>query len=180
VPGGPVLITLAELERHRIVVSRTYASGTLDYRTTDFQPAGPLEIQAVAELVGSEIRIRGYIGTRLSAHCDRCLAPITIPIERDFDLAYRPVATIAREEEIEVPKEELGVGFFSGDGVALADVITEQVILAVPMKTLCREDCRGLCPVCGADRNRVDCHCPFPKEESPFARLKQFEDPERS
>lgn len=167
-----MLITLAELERHRIVVSKTYASGTLDYHTTDFQQAGPLQVQAVAELAGAEIRIRGHLGTRLGAHCDRCLVPMEIPIERDLDLTYRPVAAIAREEEIKVPKEELGVGFFTGDGVALAEVITEQVILAVPMKSLCREDCRGLCPVCGADRNRVDCHCPSPKEESPFARLK--------
>lgn len=170
--GGPVLITLAELERHRIVVSRTYASGTLDYHDAEFRQAGPLEVNAVAELVGSEIRIRGHLGTRLSAHCDRCLEPVEIPIERDFDLFYRPVASIAREEEIVVPKEELGVGFYSGDGVALADVVTEQVILSVPMKSLCREDCRGLCPVCGADRNKVECHCPPSKDESPFARLR--------
>jgi DUF177 domain-containing protein len=167
-----VLITLAELERHRIVVSKTFEPGTLDYRDEEFQQAGPLLIEAVAELVGSEIRIRGHIGVRLSAHCDRCLEPIEIPIERDFDVSYRPVTTIAREEEVEVPKEELGVGFFSGEGVALADVISEQVILAVPMKTLCGDDCRGLCPVCGADRNRVECHCPSPKGESPFASLK--------
>jgi DUF177 domain-containing protein len=167
-----VLITLAELEHRRIVVSRTYASGTLDYHNAEFRQAGPLEINAVAELVGSEICIRGRIRASLSAHCDRCLARIEIPIDRGFDLSYRPVETIASEEEIEIPKDELGVGFFTGDGVALADVVTEQVILAVPMKRLCRDDCQGLCPVCGTDRNQVECQCTSPSEESPFARLK--------
>jgi DUF177 domain-containing protein len=166
-----VFITLAELEHHRIVVSKTYAPGTLDYHQVEFQQAGPLEANAVADLVGSEIRIRGHVRARLSAQCDRCLEPIEIPIDCDFDLSYRPVANIAREEEIEVPKDELGVGFFSGDGIALAEVITEQVVLAAPMKRLCREDCRGLCPVCGADRNRVECHCFSRAEESPFSRL---------
>lgn len=167
-----MLITLAELELHRIVVSRTYASGTLDYRGAEFQQASPLKVDAVAELAGSEIRIRGHLETRLSACCDRCLAPLELPLDRKFDLAYRPVESIAREEEIEVPKGELGVGFFSGDGVELADVVTEQVILSVPMKIVCRPECRGLCPVCGADRNREPCDCPPPRAESPFARFK--------
>jgi DUF177 domain-containing protein len=176
--GGPVFITLAELEHHRIVVSKSYASGMLDYPQEDLQQAGPLDVEAVAELVGEEIRIRGHIRVRLSARCDRCLGPVEIPVDRDFDLTYRPVETIAREEEIEVPEDELGVGFFSGDGVALAEVVTEQVILAVPMKSLCRDDCRGLCPICGADRNRVECNCPSRSEESPFARLMHEEEKE--
>ena len=167
-----MLITRAELELHRIVVSKTYAPGTLDYHAAEFQQSGPLKVDAVAELVGSEIRIRGHLETRLSTSCDRCLAPVELPMERDFDLFYRSVEGVARGEEIEVPEEELEVGFYSGKGIALAEVVTEQVILSVPMKIVCRAECRGLCPVCRADRNREPCQCPPPREESPFARLK--------
>jgi uncharacterized protein len=81
------------------------------------------------------------------------------------------VESIARDEEIEVSADELDVGFFSGDGIALADVVTEQVILSMPMKVICRPDCRGLCPVCGADLNRVICDCPKARGDSPFAAL---------
>ncbi len=169
-----MLITLAELELHRIEVTKTYASGDLNFQGAEFQQSGPLQVEAVADLAGSEIRIRGHLKTRLSACCDRCLAPIELPVERDFELFYRPMESIAGEEEIEVPKDELGVGFFSGEGIELAQVVTEQVILSVPMKKVCRDECRGLCPVCGVDRNRVQCHCapPPPQQESPFARLK--------
>jgi DUF177 domain-containing protein len=172
-----VLISLAELERHRIVASKTYASGRLDYHGADFRQAAPLEVTATAELVGTEIRIRGHLKTRLSAQCDRCLAPIEIPLDRDFDVIYRPSASLVRgrEEEIEVPKDELEVGFFSGDGVELAEIVTEQVILSVPMKVVCREDCKGLCPSCGADMNRAACQCSARQktgEVSPFERLK--------
>ena len=166
-------ITLEELELHRIVVSKTYAPGALDYQSAEFQQTAPVKVAAEAELVGSEIRIRGHLGTRLEATCDRCLGPVTLPVERDFDLFYRPMHTIAREEEVEIPADELDVGFYTGDGIELADVLTEQVILSVPMKVICRAECLGLCPTCGANRNVGPCHCRPPQEESPFASLKE-------
>jgi DUF177 domain-containing protein len=171
-----VLITLAELERHRIVASKTYAPGFLDFHGADFQQAAPLEVKVGAELVGNEIRIRGRLKTRLSAQCDRCLTRFEIPLTRDFDVVYRPFGELARrrDEEIEIPKDELEVGFFSGDGVELADIVTEQVILSVPMKVVCREDCKGLCPVCGADMNHTFCQCSARSAGgvSPFESLK--------
>jgi DUF177 domain-containing protein len=154
-----VFISLAELELHRVVVSETYAAGKLDYRGAGFKQLGPVKVNAAAELAGQEIHIKGHIGGRLAAECDRCLTQVEIPVERDFDLYYRELQTIAREEEIEVPADELNVGFFSGGGIAVEDVATEQVILAVPMKVICGTGCRGLCPVCRADRNRVQCGC---------------------
>jgi len=167
-----VLITLQELELHRIEVQKTYAPGELDFHTAEFQQQGPLKVSAVAELLSSEIRIRGHLATRLNASCDRCLAPVGIPIEHDFDLFYRPMETIAREEEIEVPEDEAEVGFYSGDSIELADVVTEQVILSVPMKIVCRTGCLGLCPVCGVDRNLEKCRCSPGQKESPFASLR--------
>ena len=166
-------ITLGELELHRIVVSKTYGSGALDYHGADFQQAAPLKVEAVAELVGPEVRVRGRLGTRLEACCDRCLVSVAIPVEEEFDLFYRPVSTIARAEEVELPEAELGVGFLFGDGIELADVVTEQVILSVPMKIVCQTDCRGLCPVCGANLNVEKCDCLPTKENSPFTSLKE-------
>ncbi len=168
-----MLITLEELKLHRIVVTKTYASGVLDYRDANFRQMAPLKIEAVAELLGSEMRIQGHLGTRLETACDRCLGTVVIPVERDFDLFYRPVGSIARGEEIEIPADELEVGFFSGNGVELGDVVTEQVILSVPMKVICRPACLGLCPVCRANRNLAPCDCPLPQAESPFASLKE-------
>jgi uncharacterized protein len=168
-----VRITVEELELHPIVVSKTYVSGTLDYHGADFRQAAPVKVDAVAELLGSEIRIRGRVETSLEACCDRCLVSVAIPVEQDFDLFYRPVSTIARAEEVELPEDELEVGFFSGDGIELADVVTEQVILSVPMKVVCRTDCRGLCPVCGANLNFEKCGCLPTQENSPFSILKE-------
>ncbi len=128
-----MFISLEELEFHRVVVSETYASGALDYHGAAFKQLGPIKVSAAAELTGQEIHIQGRIGGRLRAECDRCLAKVEMSLERDFDLYYRPLKTIAREEEVEVPANELNVGFFSDSGIALEDVVTEQVILSVPM-----------------------------------------------
>jgi uncharacterized protein len=169
-----VLITLQELELHRVTVSRTYAPGALDYQEAKFRQAGPLTVNAEAELAGKQIQVRGHISGALKAICDRCLEQMEIPVELDFDLPYRPMEEIAVEEEVEVGEDELKVGFFSGDGVNLDDVVKEQVLLSVPMKMVCRPDCRGLCPVCGANRNVKECGCSLQHEDSPFAFWKKM------
>ena len=166
-------ITLAELELHRVIASESYAPGSLDYHGAEFRQAAPLKLNATAELLGAEIRIRGHLATSLETSCDRCLGAVEIPVSRDFDLFYRPMKSIAKEEEIEIPADEMEVGFYSGDGIELADVATEQVILSVPMKVICGIECRGLCPVCRVNRNLTPCNCVPPQHDSPFASLKE-------
>ncbi len=166
-------ITLAELELHRVTASERYAPGALDYHGAEFRQTALLQLDATAELLGAEIRIRGQLATCLEASCDRCLGAVQIPVQSDFDLFYRPMKTIAVEEEIEIPTDELEIGFYSGDGIELADVATEQVILSVPMKVVCKTDCKGLCPVCRVNLNLVRCDCAPPQQESPFASLME-------
>jgi DUF177 domain-containing protein len=168
-----VFITLQELELHRVKVSETYLPGGLDFQAGEFQQDGPITVNAEAELAGTEIRIHGRISGVLEAACGRCLEQVKIPVEHDFDLPYRPMEDIAREEEIEVRNDELKVGFFTGEGVNLQDVVKEQVLLSLPMKVVCRPDCQGLCPVCGGNRNFKHCDCSSQHEDSPFAFLKK-------
>jgi uncharacterized protein len=168
-----VRITLQELELRRVIASKEYAPGALDYHGAEFRQVAPLKINVVAELQGDEIRVRGHLATRLEASCDRCLCASFIPVNHDFDLFYRPLRTIAKEGEIEVSADELEIGFYSGDGIELEDVATEQVILAVPIKVICREECKGLCPVCKVNRNLTQCTCAPLQEDSPFASLKE-------
>ena len=128
-----MLITLHELELHRVVVTKTYAPGALDYHGAEFRQTDDLKVNAVAELAGMEIRIRGAVKTRTEAACSRCLKPVALPVEHEFDLTYRPMSAIARDEEIELLPDELDVGFYEGEGIQLAEIVTEQMILAFPM-----------------------------------------------
>ena len=166
-----VLITVEELKLHPVAISQIYPAGALDFHTSEFHQVGNLSVQGVAELAGGEIRIRGHLGGRVEHNCDRCLTPVEVPVECDLDLSYRPMATIARDEEVAVSADELGVGFFSGPGVELNDVASEQVNLFMPMQVVCKPDCRGLCPACGANLNVEKCRCAGSEPASPFAGL---------
>lgn len=167
-----VFVTVEELRLHPVSISETYPPGVLDYHTSDFRQTENLKVRAVAELVREEIRFHGRLETRVEATCDRCLGPVQLPVKTDFDLTYRPMATIAREGEIvEVPSDELEVGFFSGPGIEVADVVAEQVNLFMPMQTVCSPDCQGLCSICGANRNLEACDCGEAAQDSPFAAL---------
>jgi len=154
-----MFIGVKELEQHELTFREEFPPGTIDFRTRDFRQAAPLQAQVSAELAGREIHIVRRLATRLEFLCARCLEPVTQELAPSFDLRYRPVAAISREEEIELTPEEADVGFYTGEGLFLADVLAEQVHLALPMKALCREDCRGLCAGCGANLNCERCRC---------------------
>ncbi|MFQ5723317.1 MAG: DUF177 domain-containing protein [Terriglobia bacterium] len=154
-----MFIGVKELERHPLRFREEFGPGTIDFRTGDFRQAGPLRVDLAAELEGAQIHIAGRLVVRLEFTCARCLEPVVREMAPRFDLLYRPVSTITRDEEIGLGRESLEVGFYVRDGVFLADVVAEQVHLALPMKVVCREECRGLCPGCGANRNREKCRC---------------------
>ena len=154
-----MLIAVKELKRHKLTIAQQFAPGMIDYRTRDFRQLGLLTTEAVAELEGGEIHLAGHLETRVETACARCLEPVTREVSADFDLRYRPVASLAAEAEISLEEEETQIGFYKGEGLFLTDVLAEQVHLALPMKSVCREDCRGLCPECGANLNLGSCGC---------------------
>jgi len=95
----------------------------------------------------------------MAFQCDRCLAAARLPVEAGFDLLYRPVAVIARAEEVEIAKGETEIEFYENGGLELDDILREQVVLALPMQRVCSEECKGICPACGKNRNEAACDC---------------------
>jgi uncharacterized protein len=169
-----MFIDINELERERIALDQVLAPGRIDFGEDVWQ-VEPLEVYGWAELVAGEIRLRGQLKTEMEVPCARCLERSRRPVATDFDLFYRSVQTIAREEEVEIRKGELDIGFFQGDGLLLEDVLREQILLALPMKSICRPDCAGLCPQCGQNRNLSACECapaPADRRWTPLAGFK--------
>src|SRR5262249_54684501 len=158
-------------------VGKGYGAGLIDYETWEIKEVEPLNVTATAELFeGTEIRITGELETKLELSCARCLEPVTEEVHRSFDLFYSPLPKNAKPEEGRLKDDDADVGFYQGDGLFLADVLSEQVLLAVPMKAICRSDCRGLCASCGANLNHEECRCETHGVDArlaPLARLKQ-------
>lgn len=113
---------------------------------------GPKEIVA-------DIRLRGRFAGKFEVPCARCVEPVEIPLASEFDLIFRPVGADSDAPERSITAPETEIGYYQGDGLALEDVLREQVLLSLPVRTLCEPDCKGLCPLCGANRNLQPCSC---------------------
>jgi uncharacterized protein len=122
---------------------------------------------------GDTIYIRGNLAAQISQDCDRCLEPATISIGGDFAYTLVPEREVT-EEDLELTAEELETGCYSGDFIDLAPMICEQIVLQAPMKILCRDDCRGLCPRCGVNLNTGSCNCRSDAGDERLAVLKNF------
>jgi uncharacterized protein len=126
----------------------------------------------------SIFRLRGRMACRVELECVRCLAPVERLVEEELDLLYLPQSLNVPGEGAEslperglVP-EELAVAFYRDGRVDLSQLILEQIVLALPMKFLCNDDCQGLCPSCGANRNVTSCECEPDEPDPRWAKLK--------
>ena len=88
---------------------------------------------------------------------------------------YRPVSDIAKEEEVEIDEGEAEIGFYEDGGMELEDILREQVLLALPMQRVCSEDCKGICPVCGKNRNETGCDCKVESTSDRWEALRNLE-----
>ncbi len=114
----------------------------------------------------------GTLETIVETTCCRCIEAAQVPIKTDFRYTLLP-ETGTGKEEAELQTEDLDVAYYSGEIIDLAPMIAEQIILQVPMKVLCRETCRGLCPHCGVNLNLASCDCPAALDPR-LAVLKDF------
>jgi len=122
------------------------------------------------------LHVRGHLTLNTAGPCARCLAETPLNLDQELDLFFLPeskaLSEYDDEEGAQLQDRDLVVTFYKGDTLDLAGVVREQILLAQPMKRLCREDCKGVCPTCGADRNLTNCGCP--KEvisKTPFSSL---------
>ena len=112
--------------------------------------------------------------TRLEVECSRCVEPFEVPIDTTFDLRYVPQTENVGEGEREIGEDDLAIAFYREGMLDLIDLMREQFVLAMPMKPLCREDCRGLCPECGTNLNKGQCDCAPRWEDPRLAALKSL------
>ena len=91
-----------------------------------------------------------------------------------FDLFYEPVKAGPDVPEVALHSGDSAIDFYAGDGLELEDVLREQILLALPMQRICREECKGICPACGQIRNLVDCGCRTKASDDRWAALRDL------
>ena len=167
-------IELDGLEEQGGKFSQVYEVNDLPLDDEEIRLVEPAEIQGRARRSGTEVELRGRVSAKLEVPCGRCLKPVEVPISTGFTERFVRVVSWATDEQHELREEDLNVAVFDGEGIELDDLAREEILLAIPANVLCREDCRGLCPTCGADRNQGDCQCETNETDSRWQKLKEL------
>ena len=162
-----MLITPFDLQNEPLVFREEIASGAIDY-AADTHQVGPLSVEGKADLIVEhrgpdeavdDIRVRAAYSGNFEVLCARCVDSVAVPLSGDFDLLFRPEAADAEAGERAITEDETEIGYYGKSGLLLEDVVREQVLLALPGRTLCRENCKGLCVHCGQNLNLASCNC---------------------
>lgn len=158
-----MLISLLKIPAEGRRFEHTYAAGELDLTGHDFALPVPPTASGRITRVGPELHVFGKLAATLEGMCDRCLEPVKIPVEQEFDLYYVPEDPLAGATgEVELHGRDLDVSVSRDDELNLDALVLEQLELALPVRLLCREECRGLCDQCGVNVNETPCDCEPP------------------
>jgi uncharacterized protein len=125
-------------------------SKSVDYRFHD-----PVKVHVDYYRSGSDLFFRGHLAGPVAGTCARCLESFPLSLERDFAFVLKPEPTSGADR---ADRDE-ALAFYRGDEIDLSPLLSEEMLLALPTRPLCRDECSGLCPQCGIDRNAGSCDC---------------------
>lgn len=128
---------------------------------------GPVRVRGSVTNVGKGFLVKAHLSCEAELECTRCLTGFTHPLERDMQEMYYP-----ERLRLERPEGEDVANWFSGDVLDLSEAIRENLQLAIPMKRLCRPDCKGICLTCGRNLNEGPCDCRQDEPDERWAPLK--------
>lgn len=170
-----MLLDLSRMREPLERIERTYPRSAFD-ASDDYAVTTEVALAFEIHKARDRYRLVGTLRATLHLACSRCLEAYPLPVDAAFDLRYLPQAVNAGEGEREVEEDDLSTAFYRDETIDLGDLVREQFYLALPMKPLCREDCRGLCPHCGTNLNRDACACAGRWEDPRLAALRSLLD----
>ena len=172
-----MFFSIKDLEVRKIRFDETFQPGEISFSDESLKQAKPLHAEGVAELLsntGGQVRIRGRVTTEIVAECDRCLGEAQFAVDAPIDLFFRPASDLEGGQEVEIKTGDTDIAFYEGKGIELEQVILEQILLLLPMQLVCRESCKGFCPVCGGNRNQIECNCQIAPKDDRWSKLKDL------
>jgi DUF177 domain-containing protein len=172
--GLAMLLEIESIEESGRKLHHSYQVGELVLEDERVSASSPVEIDGFARRKNQNVLIAGTVSGHVQVDCDRCLKKVELPVSAAFDVEFAPQPEGLTGGH-ELQNEDLNISFYRGDAIDLDQLTGEQVLLAVPVRVLCNENCRGLCPRCGADKNLVqDCGCERDEIDPRWAALKDL------
>jgi len=139
-----------------------------------FRIIGSIRVYLRLSKSGRMIHVKSRLEARVELPCARCVEPFSLGLNSEFGVVLKPRPNFPLEEERELNREDLESAFYEGEEINLTSFVQDQVLLTLPQKAVCREECRGLCPRCGKNLNREVCQCPTAIMDPRFQVLKNL------
>jgi len=169
-----MLLNLRHIRAAHERIDKAYEPGAFPADQDTFRVVAPIALGFDVYKDKDQFRLAGRVQTTLETPCSRCLEAYSWPVDATFDLRYQPHTDNSGEGEREIEEDDLTTAFYERDEIDLGQLMREQFYLALPMKPLCRDDCKGLCAVCGANLNRGACGCKTEWEDPRLAVLRNL------
>ena len=168
-------VELRSLEHEDLILEEIGPAQVLGIELEPELSPEPLEIHCEISKGHDLISAKGWVKGKMLLTCDRCAREFSSPYKSFFEIHYRAQNEGEEAEPDEVfPDGEMEIVYFEGDLLDLADQVRQTVLLSVPMRAICREECRGLCSGCGRDLNFEECVCTEPPPDSRWDVLKKL------
>jgi uncharacterized protein len=132
------------------------------------------DVECTVRKLKETVIIAGSLETTITTTCSRCLEVTSFPLKGTFRYMLVPKDERANKDDQELNAEDVDLSFFEGEVIDMHALLYEQIMLQVPIRVLCRDDCRGLCRQCGVDLNTASCDCNTQLTEKKLAALKTF------
>ena len=167
-------IELENLEGGKGSFAHTYQLEELNLVDERVRVTEPICVNGRVRLSGSEIQVSGRVETKVNVECDRCLKTIEMPVSAGFKLQYITGQDYESSQAAELTPDEMSLSVFDGEAIDVDEIVREQILLAVPDRVLCDENCRGICSICGTNLNTGSCDCTSTEVDPRWEALKKF------
>ena len=168
-------IELASLEKTDGKFAHAYEPGQLALSDERIRLAEPLTVTGRVARAKEQVVARARLATRVQIECDRCLKFVELPVETEFLVEFVTSQSYeAGPPAIELSETDMALSVFDGEAIDVDDLAREQLLLALPWRFLCQESCKGLCPICGIDRNAEDCACETDDVDPRWGALREL------
>lgn len=169
---------LESLEGATGKIAHEYAPGELAILDERLNLVVPPEVSGEIRRDGNRVKVNGRVKGRIQLECDRCLKPVELPVDSKFKLEYVTAKEYEALQAGDLSEEELDLTVFDGEAIDVDALVTEELLLAAPDHLVCDEACKGMCAVCGVNRNVADCTCATAETDPRWAGLKELVDRE--
>ena len=173
-------IELQSLEDGKGKFAHDYAAGELVIEDERLSLVVPPRVSGNIRRDGERVKINGRVTGRIQLECDRCLKPVEVAVDSKFKLEYVTPKEYEALQEGDLTEDQLDLATFDGEAIDVDALVTEELLLAAPDHLVCDEACKGMCLVCGINKNVAECTCETKETDPRWAGLKDLIKPVNS